>query len=173
MIYPTLLLPTERERIELPTSGHCVDLPKTFVVFDAWQGAQPADRYRGKALLDWGGSCTFAEIAILRIFQAAGWEGCWVDTFSRKYRVDYWGDDTVREIPVSKREILSAIQKGADRRGGCFDVFCWQNDNVCFAEAKRRGHDKIRDSQRAWLEGALNNRLTPERFLIVEWNVRI
>ena len=40
-----------------------------------------------------------------------------------------------------------------------------------FAEAKRLGKDKIRVSQRKWLDDALQKGLTRENFLVVEWQL--
>jgi hypothetical protein len=56
-------------------------------------------------------------------------------------------------------------------RSGAWNVFCWRDSEYLFAESKRTGHDRIRDSQIAWLETALNLGLSPESFLIVEWTV--
>jgi hypothetical protein len=57
------------------------------------------------------------------------------------------------------------------RRGGCFDVFAWNGGDYLFVEAKRRRKEKIRKSQREWLQAALNTKCKPESFLIFEWDV--
>lgn len=171
MNHPVFLQRTARERIELLTSRRFVDLPKACVTFDPWGGESPKTRYGGKALLDWKGELVFAELAILRAFQSAGWDGCWVDTYGGKYRVGYWGDAVVRDIPTKAAGLLRRIQVSSGQRSGCFDVFCWKDEEVRFAEAKRKGRDRIRDTQRRWLEAALGVGLSTEDFLVVEWSI--
>jgi hypothetical protein len=51
-------------------------------------------------------------------------------------------------------------------------VFCWKEDGgYLFAEAKRYKYNKIRASQRKWLEAALQQGLPLTSFLLVEWTL--
>jgi len=60
------LAPTTVERIELPSSGRVVEVPKAIVEFVAWAGPT-VDRSCGhKPVLDVEGEPCFAEIAIPR-----------------------------------------------------------------------------------------------------------
>ncbi len=166
--YPGSLKPNASERIKL--KSRIVELPKTVVKFGRWLGKRPKESYGNKPLLDLRGECVFAELAILREFQAAGWDGRWIDSYSRKYRIGYWGDGVFQAIPRKQSELLDAIGRKTKRYGGCFDVVCWNNGDICFAEAKWQGKDRFRDSQRNWLDAALHVGLRPEQFLIVEWS---
>ena len=51
-------------------------------------------------------------------------------------------------LPPERQVLFDKIQVTAGIKGGCFDVMAWQGDLVLFLEAKRRGHDRLRDSQR-------------------------
>jgi len=179
MDYPEYLRPTEFEEIELP-NGSRVSIPKATLVFEAWAGRQVADSYGGKTVLAFEATPVFAELAILRHFQRAGWQGVWVDTYRRKYRVEYWDDEQVKlprsrdsvQLPFEQEELLQRLRNAIQKRwSGCWDVFCWKHGDVLFAEAKRYGKDKIRQSQRQWLESALASGLSKEEFLVVEWSV--
>ena len=169
--YPDLLRPAVTEVILLP-SGSTVEVPKATPAFDGWTGELIEDTYRGKQILDFAGEPVFAELAILRAFQNSGWSGVWVDTFKKKYRVGYWGSDTECVLPPEQELLLEQIYERAGSRNGCWDVFCWEKELKLFIEAKRQGHDKIRSTQRQWLEAALAVGLSIDSFLIVEWSLQ-
>ena len=169
--YPDLLMPESAEPITLP-SGRAVELPKAKPLFHAWRGAVPKDCYGSKPLLDLRGEMVFAELAILRLFELAGWQGRWIDSYRRKYRVGYWGDDTAKDLPLEQKALLDSIRAISEVRGGCFDVFCWRPGKIMFAEAKWKAHDRIRHSQRRWLEAALDFGIPVASFLIVEWEIQ-
>jgi hypothetical protein len=170
MRLPDLLIPRTTQRITLP-SGREVEVPKTNGIFRKWTRAVPNDTYGCKAILDYDGEMAFAELAILRIFEQAGWEGGWIDSYRRQYRVGYWGENVTKDLPPEQQAVFDGIRAKLGCRGGCFDVFCWREGVNAFAEAKRQSHDRIRRSQRRWLEGALDVGVPLESFLIVEWSV--
>ncbi len=179
MIYPEQLRPTTYETIQLP-NGSGINVLKATPLFEAWTREPLAHSYGGKPVLAFKAEPVFAELAILRHFQRAGWQGVWVDTYRRKYRVGYWdaelarlplGHDSV-ELPIPQADLLDKIRKGTGKRwSGCWDVFCWNCDQILFAEAKRHGKDQIRDSQRQWVQSALDLGLSLETFLVVEWSL--
>jgi hypothetical protein len=61
------------------------------------------------------------------------------------------------------------ISKRLGGRGGCFDVFAWQNGDVIFCEAKRLKRDTLRLSQRKWIEAAICEGVPLSSIIIVEW----
>lgn len=170
-VYPDELTPRATEFLTLPSERE-VELPKATPQFRMWTGLAPKDRYGGKPLLDFKGEMVFAELAILRLFERAGWQGRWVDGYRGKYRVGYWGDDTTKDLPPQQQAVLDAIRAKTGSRGGCFDVLCWRAGQTVFAEAKWKAHDRIRASQRRWLEAALGLGIPAGSFLIVEWAVQ-
>ena len=170
MDYPDLLRAELVEEILLP-SGGAVKVPKATPVFSQWRGERIEDTYGGKAILDFEGAPVFAELAILRAFQKLGWDGVWVDTFKKRYRVGYWMDNSEIDLPSEQEALLKSIYERVGTRTGCWDVFCWKGNLQLFAEAKRRGRDQIRDSQRQWLEAAIELGLPPTSFLVVEWSI--
>jgi hypothetical protein len=50
-------------------------------------------------------------------------------------------------------------------------VVAWQGDNVAFAECKRLKRDRLNDNQGMWLRACLDNHVTLDSFLVVEWDV--
>jgi hypothetical protein len=167
--YPDILRPRLYERVTLP-SGCSVDVPKATIIFQKWLLEVPSKTYGNKALLACDHELVFAELAILRIFERAGWDGRWIDSFGGKFRIGYWTDDATRDLPPEQRAVFDSIQKLAGIKGGCFDVLCWRDGIVCFAEAKRKKRDRIRRTQKRWLEAALSFGLPVTAFLIVEWD---
>lgn len=171
-MYPNLLQPNNKEAIVFSTNK-VVEIPTVNLSFKKWSGIQPDDTYNNKAVIDFNGEPVFAELASLRIFQNEGWEGVWVDTYRRKYRNSYWENEPVVELPEEKLLLLNNIYKIAGIKSGCWDVFCWKDDEVIFAEAKRHKKDKIRPNQIRWLEAAFQYGLKEDSFLIVEWALSI
>ncbi len=97
----------------------------------------------------------FAELAILDLMRAEGWEGVWVDTSGKAYRVGM-----KEEPPVDLREPHRAVLRGIlarDPSARPRDLFLWRAGARIFVEMKRVGKDRIRDSQRAFLRAALES----------------
>lgn len=169
MQYEEILTATDKEVISLP-SGKDVEIPKARPVFDRWTGEPISDTYGNKAVLSVNNQPAFAELVILRTLMNDGWNGVWVDTFRHKYRTSCSPLNEVM-LPVEKQELLDNIYYQAGLHSGCWDVFCWKNNSYLFAESKRYKHDKIRDTQRQWLEAALGLGLPTASFLVVEWSI--
>ncbi len=167
---PSLLEPNSVEVFTFP-SNQTVTIPKVNILFNQWTGTVLPDTYNNKPVLNFNGEPVFAELAILRIFQNEGWNGVWVDTYRRKCRIGYWGADCLVNLPTDKQLILEDIYKIAGIKSGCWDVFCWKDDEVIFAESKRHKKDKIRPNQVQWLEAALKYGLREDSFLMVEWDL--
>jgi hypothetical protein len=166
--YPDLLKPSSCQRVVLPSSRE-VQVPKATPRFLKWAGDVPNDTYNKKPILEFNREMVFAELAILRAFQQDGWQGRWIDSYRHKHRVGYWGEHATKALPAEQQAILDGIRVKAGCAGGCFDVLCWRDGTVVFAESKWRGHDRIRSTQRRWLEVALSIGFPLSSFLIVEW----
>jgi hypothetical protein len=167
--YPSSLQPASVERFRIGP-GREIDVPKTNPRFRPWRGDRPEDTFGGKALLDHAGRLAFAELAILWTFQEAGWDGVWLDSYRRKFRIGYWDQAPLTAIPAAPTELLARISERTKAGwDGRWDILCWKNGHVLFAESKRVGRDDIRESQRTWLAAALDLGLEPTNFLVVEW----
>ena len=138
------------ERLLLP-SGRIVDVPKATPSFSVWSGERPADRYGKKPILNFEGRMAFPELAILWDLQKSGWNGVWVDTYRRQFRIDYWNAAPV-ELPDEAQALLNRIStaRGGKHRG-TWDVFCWQGNEYLFAKSKWKSHDWLRPTQLEWL----------------------
>jgi hypothetical protein len=163
---PATLTPTTKITFPLD-DGRQVEVQKATPCFKRWHGELPFDTYGGKAVLDHAGEPLFAELVILRQLQGAGWEGVWVDTYSRRFLV---APGTVGVVADNALRRLEAIYDRAGSRHGCFDVLAWNGTDLLFSEAKRGKKDPIRPSQRTWLTAALDLRIPLSSFLVVEWS---
>lgn len=170
MQFPAPLTPTTVERISL-SSGRTAQIAKANPQFELWSGKAVADTFGNKPILSFDGKPAFAELVILGILQSDGWSGVWVDTFHNKYRTSYWPKNEA-ELPPKPQQLLQRIYEKAGSKNGCWDVFCWKEEMYLFAESKRQGHDRITDTQRVWLEAAIECQLPLSSFLIVEWSTK-
>lgn len=160
------------ESFTLP-SGKVVAIPKAEVVFEPWRGEPIADTYGNKQVLNYEGHTVFAELAVLSMLKKDGWDGVWVDSYRKCFRVDMPGSpDGTRELPEEAAKFFNAITATTGFKG-CWDVFAWKDGNeFLFAECKRKSKDEIRDTQLLWLETCLNHGLSEKNFLLVEWDVK-
>jgi hypothetical protein len=53
---------------------------------------------------------------------------------------------------------------------GCWDVVAWRGEALVLVEAKRTRQDRISKNQKRSVDAALDAGLSPEAFLIVEWD---
>src|SRR5580698_9149109 len=109
MDYPIALKPTGFPELEL-SPDKLVSVPSTRIEFCFWRGEAFADDYNKKTVLDHRGQPLFAELVILRLFEEAGWQGCWVDAYKRRYLTD-WIKEV--ELPPEKLKLLECIYKQA------------------------------------------------------------
>lgn len=169
---PQSLRPTGLSNIEIER-GRQVALPLCHPKFDLWRGLPPPFTYGRKPVLDYAGKALFPELVILRLLQKWGWDGVWVSSYGGvKFLRDMPQDTSLSNavaLPPERQVLFDKIQVTAGIKGGCFDVMAWQGDLVLFLEAKRRGHDRLRDSQRRWIKGVLSIGLTTDALMIVEW----
>ncbi len=163
------LTPTTTENLIVP-SGRVIAVPKCIAQFQPWNGKPISNTFGGKAVLDYEGEPLFAELVVLRILEKEGWQGVWADSYRRKYRVGMLDVSPV-QLAEPQSSFLHNIRQKAGRNGGCWDVFAWRGEEYRFAELKRAKKDRIRNSQLRFLEAALDLRLTPANFLLVEWQI--
>jgi hypothetical protein len=135
-----VLKPQSSQRIVLP-SGREITVAKAMPLFRKWAGEMPDDTFNGKPLLELNGEMVFAELAILRSFQLAGWDGRWIDSYHHRYLTQYWPSPVSEPLPAKQQSILDRIRAKAGGTGGCFDVFCWRprGNVVCRIEVARQG----------------------------------
>ena len=156
------------EIFQLP-SGKKVKIKKYFLQFKLWKGKPIPNTYGNKAVIDFNGEPVFAELAVLRLFQSQGWDGVWVDSYYRKYRVGLPDVATPVELPEKQQKIIDSIRAKTGKSGGCWDVFVWKKDQILFIELKRNKKDHIQESQKMWMEKSLNYGLSGHTFLLLEW----
>ncbi len=168
--YPASLAPTGFQRIAL-ADGRAVDIAQATPTFSRWTGEMPSDTYNGRPVLRLSDEMVLAELAILRIFEQDGWEGCWVDSYRKRFLTGYWPEPRAKDLPALQKLVFDSIRDKAGGTGGCFDVFCWRDRELRFIESKWKGRDQINDNQRRWLQAALESGISVDSFLIVEWTM--
>src|SRR5690348_6030742 len=57
--------------------------------FRRWRGKPIVDDFGGKEVLEFQGRPMFAELIVLRLLRQEGWDGVWVDNYSRKFRTEW------------------------------------------------------------------------------------
>lgn len=161
-----------------------VRLPCCRIQFTAASDVKGVNTFGGKDLLLVDGRPQFAEVAILRLFQAAGWQGRWLETYGHgKLTPGLWnawhpdGPRAQTHTPIEEAWVNERLAAIAAANGGtysgCWDVVAWKGEQLVFAESKRQRKDKIRGTQLRWLEAALKCGCSVEDFLVVEWDLQI
>lgn len=174
IMLPLQLQGIDLMKVSLP-SGVSIDIPMCHPTFSMWKGTAPAFDFGNKPVLDFQGKPAFAELVILRLLQAYGWEGAWIETYGGiHYLQDMPADWKLQSghvaIPAEREALLKRIwEKG--KTTACFDVMVWKDDQILFCEAKRKKKDRLTDAQYKFIEGALECGIRPEQFLIVEWDI--
>ncbi len=161
---------TDSEIFSLP-SGEKISVPKYFLEFKEWKGASIPNTYNNKAVIDWSGEPLFAELAVLRLFQSNGWNGVWVDSYRRKFRVGLPDVTDPVEVPEAQIQLIDTLRERTGRFGGCWDLLLWKGDNILFIELKRRKKDRIQAGQIEWLTSALELGMDSGNFALVEWEL--
>lgn len=179
MTYPERFTPTRYERFSI--GHHQVHVPKSVVTFHPWTGEPVKETFGGKPIINHGGRPVFAELAIMLTFRDDAWDARWVETYGRKEPIFLadWKDDkyanqvhqpfedhTVRDLIAA----IATINQGS--YAGCWDVVARKGGQILFAESKRAGKDRIRESQVQWLASALAYGLSPDNFLLVQWDLQ-
>lgn len=122
-------------------------LPCCRILFTAATEVEGVHSFGGKDLLLEDGRPQFAEVAILRIFQAAGWQGRWLETYPHRKHPRLWlewkpgGSRAQEHVPTQEAWVNEKLQAIAQANGGyfsgCWDVVAWKNDRLVFAESTK------------------------------------
>lgn len=135
--------------------------------FRQWRGDAPERTHGSKPVVESEGKAAFAEIAIIPILKQHGFEGAvWRDNWRRCFRDNMPRAKCLTPEPV--REIYEQIVTVNGGSSGCWDVLAWNGASVAFIECKWRT-DRIKPSQKRWLESALKVGLRENNFAICEW----
>jgi hypothetical protein len=148
---PQELRPTGTFRVRL-VLGQEIILPWCQPNFKRWSGPPPSFTFGRKPILNYKDQPVFAELLILNLLKEKLWDGVWVSSYGgTKYLGEMPHDPRVGpslKLPAEQNRRLDDIKKAAGTKGGCFDVLAWRDGQFAFLEAKRKCHDKIRDTQR-------------------------
>lgn len=138
--------------------------------------------FGNKPLLQVDGRAQFAEVAILRLFEEAGWQGRWVETYAKpNMRPGFWrtwdpgGPNAQVHVPIPEAWVNDRLERIAVANGnsfsGCWDVVAWKDDRLVFAESKRAKQDALRSTQMRWRDAALQSGCNENDLVVVEWQL--
>jgi len=163
----------DKIKIEL-LDGTKIELPISRPKFKLWKGERIFD-YGGKPLLDYRGKACFAELLIAKLLIDNGLDAVWIETYGGTHYLRSMPNSCNLQsehisIPQDKEDLLKKIWKEG-KTTACFDVLAWdRDDNIIFLEAKHFKKDKLTQPQLKFIRGALDCGISPENFLIVEWD---
>lgn len=172
------MLPTEHIQLRI-VEAH-VPIPLCRPHFTLYTGSELPHTFGGKGLLDVDSRAQFAEVAILRAFEADGWQSRWLETYGKgKLTPGLWnawhpdGPSAQIHLPIAEawvNERLASIAAANNNSySGCWDVVAWKDHRLVFAESKKQKKDRMRGTQLRWLEAALSVGCSVQDFLVVEW----
>ena len=159
------------ELFALP-SGEQIPIAKYFLSFKEWHGEPIPNTYGNKTVIDHNGEPVFAELAVLRLFHANGWQGVWADSYGRKFRTGLPGIADPITLPPEQQKFYDEIKLRTGLSGGCWDLFLWRGNEVLFVELKRQKKDRVQDSQIRWLTSSLGLEMKTGNFALIEWKIQ-
>jgi hypothetical protein len=173
-----LQLPPELERLDdliMAVGRRQAAIPRCRLAFDYCSkpvsvGPDPAWASRPQVLLD--GRALFPEIALLAMFQKAGWKGVWFDAVHRRYYDKMPNVSKGAGLDTRIASLLGRVNAAAaGRRAACWDLVLWDRKTVLFVDVLPApavpGHARA-----AWLDAALRTGVSLGQFLVVEWGTR-
>jgi hypothetical protein len=179
-LYPKFLQPTGIEPFNI--NGQTIEIPKAVVRFEKWEGQPLKETFGGKPVLLIENKPMFAELAILTNFIKEGWQARWIETYGKNKNepiyLTEWKDESYKNQthnPILDEEILKLLKQIAKQNdesySGYWDVLAWKNERIIFAESKRTKKDSIRSTQTNWLSSGIKYGLSPNNFLVVQWDL--
>jgi hypothetical protein len=147
--------------------GHLI--ATSFYEFEIWEGKPIENNYGGKTVLFYNNQPFFSELVALQIFIEQGFNGVWVDTFKKKYRIGLPENTEPVFLPTEIQNKLEVLLKINGSSKGVWDLLLWKNDQLKFVELKRITKDKIRTTQINFLKSCLSCGLKTDQFEILEW----
>ena len=172
MVIPLQLSIPDNIIVSLP-SGTKATLPLYHSIFKKWIGELPNFDFGKKPIVNYEDKAVFAELAILKLFTASGWEGVWVETYGGVHFLqdmpESWKlSQSHISIPKDKESLLRNIWK-VGKTTACFDIFVWKDNDILFCESKHKGKDRLTVAQTKFIEGALSCGVPETSLLIAEW----
>lgn len=175
--------------IHMPSGRMIRDVAGVQLRLPRWEGAPFADDFGKKAagMVELDGEHLFAELAVLRLLEAQGWSGRWVNTVGAggevwKY-LTHWADVPRAEQrnrvleEEEPRQVLAGVARRAKKRyAGCWDVYAWRGGEFAFLQTKRvtsKAAVEVAAPQADWLQTALlfgDERIKVDSFAFVQWD---
>ena len=178
-MYPKFLNPAYDEVFQL--SEKDMEIPKCVVQFQKWKGAPLKESFGGMPVVSVEDKPMFAELAVMHHLNNEGWQTRWILTYNRRNKeplyISAWKDDLYlnqKHEAIDDANIAEMMKRIAKLNNnsyeGCWDVLAWKQGRVLFAEAKRNNKDLESVAKNKWLAAALASGLTPDNFLLVQWD---
>lgn len=153
------------------SDGAEVSVSKIEHTFELWTGDPITDSYGNKAVIAVDDRPLFAELAILEHYKKDGWDGVWVDTYRKTFRVGLPEQVAPVTLPPNAQKIVDDVIARNGTISGFWDVFLWKDGTFLFVESKRKSKDSIRSTQIKWLEIMLGLGFDVSQFVMFEWDL--
>ncbi len=146
-----------------------IEIRKSFQELPIWTGVEIEDTYGNKPVLDYKGTPLFAELFALKMFKEKGFNGVWADTYRQTFRTELPEKKEPKiTLPDFVKNQLDQINPD-NTLSGTWDLILWKDNEIKFVELKRKGKDKIRQTQIDFLDRATKYGIPIENFEIFEW----
>jgi len=176
-----VLFPISRRATFHGSSGK-LDIAVTQCTFVAWHGPTLAGfpkSLRIKHLVKSGSTPAFAEIAVLEILRASGWQAVWLDAHHRRvwssmsqYTHFRSGMEFQGMSHAATQQFWRIFSANQVKLAGAWDIFAAKETRIAFLELKEVGPDRLRLSQMKWFETALREGTNVDSFRLIEWSRR-
>ena len=150
------------ERWSLSRSG-VVSVRVLCAEFDRWNGPPPASTWRKPVVGP--PARPFAELAVAHELAQAGWVSGWVHRSG--HYLSAWEPRLRSNFPTEALGLIAEISAVSREKAGCWDVYAWRDGMPLFAELKWP-RDRIRPSQRIWMDSAIQLGVSPDCFFLVD-----
>lgn len=158
-----------------------VTIPERNVTFPKWAGKPLMNDFGRKGVVEFDGKPMFAELALAEILKREGYSVRWEEIYGHSNKLpiflDQWDERGFKHqvnVAITDEWVMEALAQIAhlnnDSYSGCWDVIAWKDGKLLFGECKRKKRDAIKDTQISWMNAGLQYGLTPENFLILQWD---
>jgi hypothetical protein len=159
--------------VDLPVRDGSVRVASYRARLAPWTGPRlQLERTRSREqLFAHRGRPLFAELAVLRRLQDAGFRGVWVDAEAGAMRTDLPGVAAPVTLPPDRAVLLARIAARRGRAGGLWSLLAWRDDESFFLHCRTRSADRLADPQLEWASAALGLGIDPSALGVIDVSV--
>jgi len=137
---------------EIKTKQGSLKIPKATPTFQEWLGPPIKDPLGmgKKPLVDYMGRPMFAELRILHLLSTSGWYGVWINSFRKKFHIEFPNEIAQKDLPQEVRDRLIEINGNDKFPVGAWDLCCFKDSKILFVESKKKRMGLLRIRSIGW-----------------------